>query len=151
MVRDWSLITGRREGGGGLQNGRVEKVLGYFFLQQHEVLAIMKGVGGRNKFPPFKRGWGGGCENFKPIFHQKLRSRWLPTANEIDTNNMKCRWLTRVDQTHWVPSCLVPSRWPSTCHVVRYIHVVYIILFHLLALGSSWVRGDSRWVRGASR
>ena len=26
----------------------------------------------------------------KPIFHQKLGSRWLPNANEIYTKNMKC-------------------------------------------------------------
>ena len=26
---------------------------------------------------------------FKPVFHWKLDSRWLPNANEIDTNNMK--------------------------------------------------------------
>ena len=28
----------------------------------------------------------------KPIFHSKLGSRWLPIANEISTNNMKCTW-----------------------------------------------------------
>ena len=32
---------------------------------------------------------------FKPIFHWTLRSRWLPSANEIDTKNMKCTWPTR--------------------------------------------------------
>ena len=32
---------------------------------------------------------------FKPIFHQKLGSRWLPNANEIYTKNMKCTWPTR--------------------------------------------------------
>ena len=26
----------------------------------------------------------------KPVFHWKSRLRWLPYANEIDTNNMKC-------------------------------------------------------------
>ena len=31
----------------------------------------------------------------KPIFHQKLGSRWLPNANEIYTKNMKCTWPTR--------------------------------------------------------
>ena len=28
--------------------------------------------------------------NVNSIFHQILRSRWVPNANEIDTNNMKC-------------------------------------------------------------
>ena len=31
---------------------------------------------------------------FKPIFHWKLCSRWLPNANEINTKNMKCTWPT---------------------------------------------------------
>ena len=31
----------------------------------------------------------------KPIFNQKLGSRWLPNANEIYTKNMKCTWPTR--------------------------------------------------------
>ena len=31
----------------------------------------------------------------KPIFHQKLGSRWLPNPNEIYTKNMKCTWPTR--------------------------------------------------------
>ena len=31
----------------------------------------------------------------KPIFHQKLGSRWLPNANEIYTKNMKFTWPTR--------------------------------------------------------
>ena len=31
---------------------------------------------------------------FKPIFHWKLGSRWLPNANEINTKNMKCTWPT---------------------------------------------------------
>ena len=30
----------------------------------------------------------------KPIFHQKLGSRWLPNANEIYTKDMKCTWPT---------------------------------------------------------
>ena len=30
----------------------------------------------------------------KPIFHWKLGSRWVPNANEMDTNNMKCTWPT---------------------------------------------------------
>ena len=33
--------------------------------------------------------------NLKPIFHWKLRSRWLPNANEIDTNNIKYTCPTR--------------------------------------------------------
>ena len=28
--------------------------------------------------------------NIKPILHGKLCLRWLPNANEIDTNNLKC-------------------------------------------------------------
>ena len=33
----------------------------------------------------------GTCDvNLKPIFHQKLGSRWLPNANETYTKNMKC-------------------------------------------------------------
>ena len=31
-------------------------------------------------------------ETLKPIFNQKLRSRWLPNANEIDTDNMRSTW-----------------------------------------------------------
>ena len=27
----------------------------------------------------------------KPIFHWKRRLRWLPNANDMDTNNMKCK------------------------------------------------------------
>ena len=30
----------------------------------------------------------------KPIFHQKLGSRWVPNANEIYTKNMKYTWPT---------------------------------------------------------
>ena len=29
-------------------------------------------------------------KTFKPIFHWKQRLCWLPNANEIDRNNMKC-------------------------------------------------------------
>ena len=36
-----------------------------------------------------------GIWDLKPIFHCKLGSRWETTANEIDTNNMKCTWPTR--------------------------------------------------------
>ena len=32
---------------------------------------------------------------FKPIFHWKLCSRWLPNAGESDTNNMKSTWPTQ--------------------------------------------------------
>ena len=28
----------------------------------------------------------------KPIFHWKLGSHWLPNANEINTQKMKCTW-----------------------------------------------------------
>ena len=31
----------------------------------------------------------------KPIFHCKLSSRWVPNANEMSTNNMKCTWPTQ--------------------------------------------------------
>ena len=31
----------------------------------------------------------------KPIFHCKLGSRWLPNANKMSTNNMKCIWPMR--------------------------------------------------------
>ena len=31
----------------------------------------------------------------KPIFHCKLGSRWVPKANEMSTNNMKCTWPTQ--------------------------------------------------------
>ena len=34
-------------------------------------------------------------QSFKPIFHCKLGSHWVPYANEISTNNMKCTWPTR--------------------------------------------------------
>ena len=30
--------------------------------------------------------------NIKAMFHQKQGSRWVPNANEIDTNNMKCTY-----------------------------------------------------------
>ena len=33
--------------------------------------------------------------SIKPIFHRKLHSRWLPNANGMDKNNMKCTWSTR--------------------------------------------------------
>ena len=29
-------------------------------------------------------------KTLKPVFHWKARSCWLPNANKIDTNNMKC-------------------------------------------------------------
>ena len=32
---------------------------------------------------------------FKPIFHCEVGLRWLPNANEMSTNNMKCTWPTR--------------------------------------------------------
>ena len=31
-----------------------------------------------------------GGHNYKPIFHWEWRLCWLPNANEMDTNNMKC-------------------------------------------------------------
>ena len=34
------------------------------------------------------------CTCLKPIFHQKLGSRWVPNANETYTKNMKCTWPT---------------------------------------------------------
>ena len=35
------------------------------------------------------------CGSFKPIFHWILGLCWLPNANEIDTKNMLCTWLTQ--------------------------------------------------------
>ena len=31
-------------------------------------------------------------QELKPIFHWKLGWYWLPNANEMSTNNMKCTW-----------------------------------------------------------
>ena len=36
------------------------------------------------------------CLFFKPIFHWKWGSRWVPNAIEIYTKNMKCTWPTPV-------------------------------------------------------
>ena len=38
----------------------------------------------------------GGIWGFKPIFHWKWGSRWLPNAKEIYTHKMKCTWPTPV-------------------------------------------------------
>ena len=53
------------------------------------------------------------CDTPKPLFHWKSRSHWLPNANEIDTNNMKCTCPT--------PAPRVGDPTPP--------------IFHLLALG----------------
>ena len=52
-------------------------------------------------------------KQLKPIFHWKLGLRWLPNANEINTNNMKCTWPKPA-----------PCVWDPTPPI-----------FHLLALG----------------
>ena len=41
------------------------------------------------------------CWSLKPIFHQNQHSRWLPNANNIDANNMKYTWPTRIQSLHW--------------------------------------------------
>ena len=41
------------------------------------------------------------CWSLKPIFHQNQHSRWLPNANDIDANNMKYTWPTRIQSLHW--------------------------------------------------
>ena len=35
------------------------------------------------------------ARELEPIFHWKVGLRWLPNANEINTENMKCTWPTR--------------------------------------------------------
>ena len=59
---------GEGEGGEGLLamlKGGAQKAFGVVFTQELEVLAIL--TTGRT-FPPFKRGGGGGCKQFYPVW-----------------------------------------------------------------------------------
>ena len=43
----------------------------------------------------------------KPIFHKKMRSRWLPNANEIDTSTWnlhgQCQYPTQIPNANYIP------------------------------------------------
>ena len=50
----------------------------------------------------------------KPVFHWKSCLRWLPNANKIDTNKMKC--------TTYMPNAS-PSRWGPNATYIPPAHV----------------------------
>ena len=58
---------------------------------------------------------------YSPCSTKKIDKCWVPKANEIDTNNMKCTWPMQP-----------PMRGDPTEPI-----------FHLAALGSHWVCGHS--------
>ena len=80
-------------------------------------------------------------QTIKPLFHQKMRSRWRPNANEINTINMKliCPRQAQLSGTQRKPYSTC-SRWGS-----RLVHRGS----HWVHRGSHWVHRGSRWVHKA--
>ena len=69
--------------------------------------------------------------SLKPIFHRKFRSRWLPNANALGTNNMKpIAYMANANPTlaqtifHWLvfefALGMIGSRWASLARVGHY-------------------------------
>ena len=66
---------------------------------------------------------------YKPIFHWKWGSRWVPNANEIYTKNMKCTWPTPV-------FCIGTQR---NLYSTDWCRGLASGKTQILALGSRWV------------
>ena len=69
---------------------------------QEESISIWQTLREKSKFPLcIQRHKESQCYlRVKRIFHTKKRLRWLPKANEIDTDNMKCTYPTQTQLAH---------------------------------------------------